>query len=355
MRCLTSLGAAARGMNRLDAPLRGLVLDDLWFNELLRLTETCRSWGAAISSVTAINWITVEGLRAAHMMSKMTRCRVLQVDARGPRFDVLRDMNLPMAMMRDLQRVTIEFDEDADTTSFAPSCDLLVRSGALRTAPSLRQFELRMHGGEPLEEELLRSHAFKQLLDQTSPGCALRAAVFGRVPASWVSEILSKGADPNDNPDPAALDHIIHDACQYQSIDVIRLLVDAGADPHRLNDTNQSVLHYSVSWRKSGVADTLRYLLDLGVNARQVELQNIWTVLHCLLANREIERDEMLESVELLLSHDPSLASIPDDRGYTPLTWELRGDNPYDEMDAHHRAILRVLARAEAKERSKSK
>ena len=340
-------------MNRLDAPLRGLVLDDLRFHELLRLSETCRSWRAALSSVTAINWIPVEGLRATHMMNKMTRCRVLKVSARS--FDLLRDMILPMAMMRDLQGVTIEFDDDADTTSFAPSCDLLVRSGALRTAPNLQRFELQMEGGEPLDDQLLERHAFKGLLDQMPLDCALRAAVRGRVPASWVSEILSKGADPNDNPDPAALDHIIHDACQYQSIDVIRLLVDAGADPHRLNDTNQSVLHYSVSWRKSGVADTLRYLLDLGVNARQVELQNIWTVLHCLLANREIERDEMLESVELLLSHDPSLASIPDDRGYTPLTWELRGDNPYDEMDAHHRAILRVLARAEAKERSKSK
>ena len=355
MRCLTSLGAAARGMNRLDAPLRGLVLDDLWFNELLRLTETCRSWGAAISSVTAINWITVEGLRAAHMMSKMTRCRVLQVDARGPRFDVLRDMNLPMAMMRDLQRVTIEFDEDADTTSFAPSCDLLVRSGALRTAPSLRQFELRMHGGEPLEEELLRSHAFKQLLDQTSPGCALRAAVFGRVPASWVSEFLSKGADPNANPDPVALDHIIHEACEYQSIDVMRLLVDAGADPHRLSDKNQSVLHHVAAWRKSGVADTLRYLLDLGVNARQIELEYGWTVLHSLFDNREIDYDEMLESVELLLSHDPSLASIPNKDGFTPLTFELCDDESYDEIDISRLAILRALAKAEAEQRRKSK
>ena len=342
-------------MNRLDAPLRGLVLDDLWFNELLRLTETCRSWGAAISSVTAINWITVEGLRAAHMMSKMTRCRVLQVDARGPRFDVLRDMNLPMAMMRDLQRVTIEFDEDADTTSFAPSCDLLVRSGALRTAPSLRQFELRMHGGEPLEEELLRSHAFKQLLDQTSPGCALRAAVFGRVPASWVSEFLSKGADPNANPDPVALDHIIHEACEYQSIDVMRLLVDAGADPHRLSDKNQSVLHHVAAWRKSGVADTLRYLLDLGVNARQIELEYGWTVLHSLFDNREIDYDEMLESVELLLSHDPSLASIPNKDGFTPLTFELCDDESYDEIDISRLAILRALAKAEAEQRRKSK
>ena len=70
----------SRGMNRLDAPLRGLVLDDLRFHELLRLTETCRSW-RTLSSVTQINWITVEGLRAAHMMNKMTRCRVLCVDA----------------------------------------------------------------------------------------------------------------------------------------------------------------------------------------------------------------------------------------------------------------------------------
>lgn len=346
----------SRGMNRLDAPLRGLVLDDLWFNELLRLTETCRSWRACLSSVTAINWITVEGLRATHMMNKMTRCRVLRVDARN--FDLLRDMNLPMAMMRDLQRVTIEFDEDADTTSFAPSCDLLVRSGALRTAPNLQVFALQMHSEDapqPLEEELLRSHAFKQLLDQTSPGCALRAAVFGRVPASWVSEILSKGADPNDNPDPAALDHIIHDACHYQSIDVIRLLVDAGADPHRLNDTNQSLLQRSAFCRKSGVTDVLRYLLDLGVNARQIELELGWTVLHFLLDNREIDHDEMLESVELLLSHDPSMASIPNKDGFTPLTFELCDDESYDDVDISRLAILRALAKAEAEQRRKSK
>ena len=344
----------SRGMNRLDAPLRGLVLDDLWFDELLQLTETCRTWRAAISAVTAINWIPVEGLRATHMMNKMTRCRVLRVDARG--FDVLRDMNLPMAMMRDLQRVTIEFDDDADTTLFAPSCDLLVRSGALRTAPNLQLFVLQMHSEDdpqPLEEELLRSHAFKQLLDQTSPGCALRAAVFGRVPASWVSEILSKGADPNDNPDPAALDHIIHDACHHQSIDVIRLLVDAGADPHRLNDTNQSLLQRSAFCRKSGVADTLRYLLDLGVNARQVELQSGWSVLHSLLDNIVIDLGEMLESVELLLSHDPSLASIPNREGFTAHTLDLC--QYYDGIEAGHLAILRALAKAEAEQRRKSK
>lgn len=339
----------SRGMNRLDAPLRGLVLDDLRFHELLRLTETCRSWRNALTSVTEINCITVEGLRAAHMMNKMTRCRVLWVDA--------RDMILPLAMMRDLQRVTIEFDEGADTTSFAPSCDLLVRSGALRTAPNLRRFMLLMesdHGGIPLEEELLRSHAFKQLLDQMSPGCALRAAVRGRVPASWVSEILSKGADPNDNPDPAIYDIIIHVACQYQSIDVIRLLVDAGADPHCLTNSNESLLHHSVSWRKSGeVAEALRYLLDLGVNARQVELQDGYTVLHFLLCNQELDRDEMLESVELLLSHDPSLASIPDKHGFTAHTLQLFEE--YDKIEAGHLAVLRVLARAEAEQRRKSK
>ena len=337
-------------MNRLDAPLRGLVLDDLRFHDILRVTETCRSWRAAISSVTEIHWIKVEGLRAAHMMNKMTRCRFLCVDAQD--FSVLRDMILPLAMMRDLQRVTIDFDEDVDKTSFAPSCDLLVRSGALRTAPNLLMFELEMPGGQPIEEELLRSHAFKQLLDQMSPGCALRAAVFGRVPASWVSDILSKGADPNDNPDPAGFDNIIHEACEYQSIDVIRLLVDAGADPHRLNDTKQSILHGTASWRKSGVADTLRYLLDLGLNARQVDLQLGCTVLHFLLSNKQISRDEMLESVELLLSHDPSLASIPNIDGYTPLTWVMAGD---DEVNANHRAILRALAEAEAKQRRKSK
>ena len=342
----------SRGMNRLDAPLRGLVLDDLWFHELLRLTETCRSWRGCLSSVTRINWITVEGLRAAHMMNKMTRCRVLKVSARS--FDLLRDMILPMAMMRDLQGVTIEFDDDADTTSFAPSCDLLVRSGALRTAPNLQRFELQMEGGEPLDDQLLERHAFKGLLDQMPLDCALRAAVRGRVPASWVSEILSKGADPNANPDPVAFDNIIHEACEYQSIDVIRLLVDAGADPHRLNDTNQSILHGTASWRKSGVTDVLRYLLDLGLNARHVELQLGWTVLHFLLSNKQIARDEMLESVELLLSHDPSLASIPNKDGDTALTFELTGDDDYNEMDANHRAILHELAEAEAKQRRTS-
>ena len=341
----------SRGMNRLDAPLRGLVLDDLDFGELLRLSETSRSWRAALSSVTEIHWIPGAGLRVTNMMTKMTRCRALWVSARD--FDLLRDMPLPMAMMRDLQRVTIEFDEDADTTSFAPSCDLLVRSGALRTAPNLRQFELQMKGAERLEEELLRSHAFKRLLDQMSPGCALRAAVRGRVPASWVSEILSKGADPNANPDPVAFDNIIYDACQYQSIDVIRLLVDAGADPHRLNDTNQSLLHRSARKRKSGVTDVLRYLLDLGVNARQVELELGWTVLHFLLDNIELDLGEMLESAELLLSHDPSLASIPDREGFTAHTSELCED--YDKFEGGHLAVLRVLARAEATQRRKSK
>ena len=103
------------------------------------------------------------------------------------------------------------------------------------------------------------------------------------------------------------------------------------------------------------MADTLRYLLDLGVNARQIELEYGWTVLHSLFDNREIDYDEMLESVELLLSHDPSLASIPNKDGFTPLTFELCDDESYDEIDISRLAILRALAKAEAEQRRKSK
>ena len=98
-------------MNRLGAPLSGLVLGHLHWHELLDVSVTCRSWRAALSSVTQISWIRGGGLRATLLMNKMTRCRVLYVDGRDG-FDVLRDMILPMADMRDLRAVTNECDSD---------------------------------------------------------------------------------------------------------------------------------------------------------------------------------------------------------------------------------------------------
>ena len=350
---------SATKMNRLGAPLSGLVLDHLHWHELLDVSVTCRSWRAALSSVTQISWIRGAGLRATLLMNKMTRCRVLYVDGRDG-FDVLRDMILPMAVMRDLRTVTIEFDSDVDKSLFASSCYLLVRSGALRSAQNLKSFLLQIQvedsltDVEPLDSQFLGSHNFKQLLDQMSPDCALRSAVFGRVPASSVSAILSMGADPNAVDDDI-LDSILDYACIYQSIDVIRALVDAGADPHCLTRPHsRTVLHAVASMRKrDDMEEVLHYLLDLGLNARQVENQLGWTALHYLVARQDCE--EMIGAVKLLLSHDSTLASIADKAGDTPLTRRLvelqakgsEGAAPA-QTSAKLIAILSTLAGAEA-------
>ena len=291
-------------------------------------------------------------------MNKMTRCRVLYVDGRDG-FDVLRDMILPMAVMRDLRAVTIEFDSDVDKSLFASSCYLLVRSGALRSAQNLKSFllQIQVEGSsdvEPLDSQFLGSHNFKQLLDQMSPDCALRAAVFGRVPASSVSAILSMGADPNAVDDDI-IDSILDYACIYQSIDVIRALVDAGADPRCLTRPHsRTPLHAVAGMRKrDDMEEVLHYLLDLGLNARQVEKQLGWTALHYLVARQDCE--EMIGAVKLLLSHDSTLASIADKAGDTPLTRRLvelqakgsEGAAPA-QLSAKLIAILSTLAAAEA-------
>jgi hypothetical protein len=294
-------------------------------------------------------------------MNKMTRCRVLYVDGRDW-FDVLRDMILPMAVMRDLRAVTIEFDSDVDKSLFASSCYLLVRSVALRSAQNLESFllQIQVEGSltdvEPLDSQFLGSHNFKQLLDQMSPDCALRAAVFGRVPASSVSAILSRGADPNAVID--SVDCILDYACKYQSIDVIRALVDAGADPRCLTRPHSRTLLHTVVWfrKHDDMEEVLRYLLDLGLNARQVEKQFGWTALHYLVARQECE--EMIGAAKLLLSHDSTLASIADKAGDTPLTRRLvelqakgsEGAAPA-QTSAKLIAILSTLADAEARTR----
>ena len=224
-------------MRRLDAHLRAAVFDHLDFHEVLAATVTDRAARAALAYMQEVNSIKASALSCVAIVSRLTRCRTLDLVATEPRDFV--HLTWPLTFMKALESLSISSGDGFDVTTWEAECDRFVRTGALRQAKSLTWFEINRHttdhGGEQtaLDATYLESGAFQRLLHQLPLDCALMTAVFGCVPAACVSELLARGANPNHTEalgsyDPIRLS-VLERACEYQRPDVIRMLLDAGA------------------------------------------------------------------------------------------------------------------------------
>jgi len=125
-----------------------------------------------------------------------------------------------------------------------------------------------------------------------------------------VKYALEKGADANMYAKAQTFDRskVLHLACEISSAEIVRCLIDAGADVNKDNDHGHTPLHLAC-WRDS--LDIIKFLLNTGadVNAKSA---GGYTPLH------EACVRDYLDIIKLLLNAgaDPT---IKNNKGQTPL------------------------------------
>lgn len=357
---------ARAAMRHLDAHLRGRILDYLDFDEILKATATDRAARAALPCVQEVHGITPRGLSCScvGIVSQLTRCRGLTVCCADSAED-LRALSWPLRIMKDLRAFTMYFSFGADLTSFPTECDRLVRSGALRQLKDLADLRLGAYDvdGElqPLDVSCVSCAAFKSLLSQLPLDGALQAAVYGLVPAAWVSELLARGANPKFIFDDIC---VLQVACRRQRLDVIRMLLEAGADPNFHGNRKNTSPLYGLLFRQvnhdyGSRLDVLKLLLEFGVDLGYAQKSNDGvTLLHFVAYNiSKHPWPEVLELVKAILKCDTALASALWGRqGETPLNVMLKKHiSDEDKIDPAFFDILKTLSIAEARGRRRAK
>lgn len=104
----------------------------------------------------------------------------------------------------------------------------------------------------------------------------------------------------------------LHLSARNGNANVVKVLLDAGADPNMIDDVERSPLHYAA---KHGNGSVVELLLTHGADPNKAD-QDEWRPLHCAVANG-IGRQDNEEAVQNLLAAgaDPNLA---DSLGNTP-------------------------------------
>ena len=274
-----SEGAHA-AMRHLDAHLRGRILDYLDFDEILKATATDRAARAALPCVQEVCGITPHALSCVGIVSQLTRCRALSVCCAGSAED-LRSLSWPLHIMKDLRKFIMNFDYDAVMTEWAYECDRLVRSGALRQLKNLTDLIFGEYDSDsslqPLDVSCVECAAFKSLLSELPLDCALQAAVYGLVPAAWVSELLARGANPKSTFRSTC---VLRVACRHQRLDVIRMLLEAGADPNFHGNQKWTSPLYGAIFRRvnqdyGSRLDVMKLLLEFGADPGSVSYTHL--------------------------------------------------------------------------------
>ena len=134
--------------------------------------------------------------------------------------------------------------------------------------------------GQEVEDELERELAVLELLldrgaDMTTEfsGAIPLESIFVPPDRSHYSEaipiaikmMLDRGADPNGNPDARYAS--IHQAAAGQSVEIMQLLFDAGADVHVRTNQGETALHFAVRHLNPDyVNGVITWLLDAGLD-----------------------------------------------------------------------------------------
>ena len=205
---------------------------------------------------------------------------------------------------------------NADMSTWAEDCDRLVRTGALRQARSLVQFKVARASSRTeiiraLDENELRHAAYKSLLLQLPLDCALRASVYGQVPAAVCRELIARGANVNSVVKEWS---VLRMAVDAQRIAVIRALLEAGADPNYMPDNVDFTILADAMFREEmstgeAAADVVMLLLEFGANAGYASPSGC-NALHIAAENYWKQSWEVtLTIAKTLLNEDETLAS----------------------------------------------
>ena len=340
---------------------RGLVLDHLEFEDVLKATTTDRAGRAALSFVRHVSDIKA-AILMPNMLSKLARCEAISIRATSA---VVMERLAWVLQLRHLRGVRVAFVPNADMSSWNRSCDALARS--MDDVSRIEFFRVQgMRQSKPLGPALLGSESFRSILFKLPLDCALETSMYGQVPYDVVNSLLTRGANPNrfchshlDMFSQFRLS-MLSKACQLQQVSVIRLLLEKGA-------RSQALRFDSFHWtlvrviRDNAAADhldVLRLLYDAGFLS-WTNLSDGGGLLHYLVSalmgklSSKLKPAQFLPIVELVLERQPELATISDVTGRTPLTMLIENartgglGRTTGGFSKEAVAILKVLAEAE--------
>jgi len=344
-------------MRHFPAPLRGLVLDHLEFADVLSATTTDGTGRASLGYVRRISNANDRLVSAPHVMSKLRLCETLFVSSKSAL--VLGHIAWALHALRHLRDVVIDFKAGADMSSWRQGCEMIARS------PELGR--LGVFSIKGLREAEFNSDAFQSFLaDRLPPNCAL-AYVLARsfTPASTVSKLLARGADLHADlvyPTPPLRVNPLVQAVATTRLEVVRLLLDAGARGPQPNSVHDPIF-MAAKWRKlGGAVDAMRLLYDAGLrSSRRTDLG--FNTLHYLTLSytNHHSPETVLAMAKLICERQPELVMEVSNNGFTPLALLVDGQTvPEWRSSASERASLTrdlstIIGRAEAKYRRESR
>ena len=336
--------AAKATLASIPVEARGLVLDHLEFEDVLKATTTDRAGRAALSFVRHVSCIKGANLRP-NMLSKCARIETIDITAVSA---VVMERLAWVLQLRHLRGVRIMFVRNADMSSWNRSCDALARS--MDDVSRIEFFRVQgMKQSEPLRSVLLGSQSFRSILLKLPLDCALETSMYGRVPYYVVNTLLSRGANPNqvhheDGSGWCGLMSVLSKACKYQTVNVVRLLLEQGA---RSQPEKWDSFQWALMSRGDHNLDVLRLLYDAGLLPWTFPASRIHaSFLHYLMDKQARLPISFLSIVKLVLERQPEVVLLSDRQGRTPLSW-LVYKSPGDSMSAASTAIAKVLAEAE--------
>ena len=212
-----------------------------------------------------------------------------------------------------------------------------------------------------LTNDSTKCDEFKSLLIRLNPDCALVPALICRFPAAFISELIRRGANPNGKVmsfHGERTNHILELACFYGQVEVVRVLLDAGAIPP--DREGSKIIDAFVAAVQARSLDVIRLLYESGHRSSFRSIPRGNNLLHRFAARFEnIDATTTLSLVELICARQPSLLTQVTKFGCTPLMLltgshchdRFRPNDPQADRDALFKSLAKCMISHEARQR----
>ena len=338
-------------MRDLPPPLRGLVLDHLEFSDVLTATTTDRAGRALLGFVRRLDRVNDRILSTPHILDKFTLCETIFIESKTAL--VFERLAWALQTLRHLCDVRVRFAFVTDQTSFRQSCVTLSNSPELGR---LRVF----HPVGRLTEASYKSDEFKSLVLRLNPDTALVVAICWGFPTPFISELIRRGANPNADYmsfSDANNMRVLEAACAKSKVEVVRVLLDAGAQPlEKFNAQSNDAFLLAAN---SGQLDIVRLLYDSGFKSTSRTPNERNNLLHCFtFALQDVGVADVLSLAELICERQPELLTQISKSGHTPLMAltikhclnQYRPNDTPSDRDASFKSLARCLISHESRQ-----